>query len=163
MSGDPVLVPIARIRCTEEVCPRRVGEVVAMIAQRRAWTHPICIEGTVGALLDGHHRHAAARMLGLARVPVRIFDYAEVELLSWRTGAPPTRAEVLARAVSGELFPFKTTRHVFPNRFMPPISLEELIPDEAATAAVGEPAHVRSAPLRYAGPAAAAERERWRV
>jgi hypothetical protein len=113
---DCVLLPVALLRPTEETVPARVRAVVAMILEAEAWTQPICIEGTVNALLDGHHRLAAARALRLVRVPVHVFDYAEVELLSWRATLAPTRADVLARALSGRLYPDKTTRHVFPPR-----------------------------------------------
>ncbi|MCJ2081732.1 ParB N-terminal domain-containing protein [Methylobacterium sp. J-090] len=113
---DCALFPVKLLRPTEEAIPARAREVVAMILADQAWKQPICIEGTVHALLDGHHRLVAARELGLVRVPVQVFDYAEVELLSWRPDFAPTRAEVLARALSGELYPPKTTRHVFPPR-----------------------------------------------
>ena len=127
MTGpDCLLLPVRLLRPTEETIPARVREVVAMILAEQAWTQPICIEGTVHALLDGHHRLAAARELGLVRVPVHVFDYDEVELLSWRPEVAPTRAEVLARAVSGRLYPHKTTRHVFPPRPARPVPLASL-------------------------------------
>ena len=113
---DCVLLPVGLLRPTEETVPARVRAVVAMILEAEAWTQPICIEGSVNALLDGHHRLAAARVLRLVRVPVHVFDYAEVALLSWRATLAPTRADVLARALSGRLYPDKTTRHVFPPR-----------------------------------------------
>lgn len=127
MTGpECLLLPVRLLRPTEETIFARVREVVAMILAERAWTQPICIEGTVHALLDGHHRLAAARELGLARVPVHVFDYDEVDLLSWRPEIAPTRAEVLARAVSGTLYPHKTTRHVFPPRPARPVPLAAL-------------------------------------
>jgi hypothetical protein len=108
------LLPLDAIRPTEEILPERVAEVVAMIRTRDAWTQPIAVETSSLALLDGHHRLAAARILGFARVPVRLFDYREVELTSWRPDYAPTPAEVIARARSGQLYPHKTTRHRFP-------------------------------------------------
>ncbi|WP_167350788.1 ParB N-terminal domain-containing protein [Methylobacterium variabile] len=127
MTGpDCILLPVRLLRPTEETVPARVREVVAMILAEQAWTQPICVEGTVHALLDGHHRLAAARDLGLAQVPVHVFDYAEVDLLSWRPEIAPTRAEVLARAVSGALYPHKTTRHIFPPRPVRPVPLASL-------------------------------------
>lgn len=122
-----LLLPPAMIRPTEAILPERVDAVVAMVLERGAWTRPICIEGTVHALLDGHHRLEAARRLGLARVPVHVFDYAEVGLASWRADHAPTRAEVLARARSGDLFPHKTTRHAFPGHPARPVPLSDLI------------------------------------
>lgn len=107
------LVPPSLLRPTEEIAPARVGEVIALILDRQGWTQPICVECDTLAVLDGHHRLTAAIQLGLARVPVRLYDYASVQLISWRPEITPTREEVLRRALSGRLYPPKTTRHIF--------------------------------------------------
>lgn len=107
------LVPPSVLRPTEEIAPARVGEVIALILDRQGWTQPICVECGTLAVLDGHHRLTAAIQLGLARVPVRLYDYAAVHLTSWRPEITPTREEVLRRALSGRLYPPKTTRHSF--------------------------------------------------
>ncbi|PXW65328.1 ParB N-terminal domain-containing protein [Methylobacterium sp. B4] len=107
------LVPPSVLRPTEEIAPARVGEVIALILDRQGWTQPICVECDTLAVLDGHHRLTAAIQLGLARVPVRLYDYAAVHLTSWRPEITPTREEVLRRALSGRLYPPKTTRHSF--------------------------------------------------
>jgi hypothetical protein len=113
--SDPTLALVAPsdLRPTEAVCPEQVRAVIALMVAHQAWTQPICVERTTLAILDGHHRHAAALQLGLARVPVRTFDYGQVELGSWRADWHPTRADVLRRARTGALYPPKTTRHAF--------------------------------------------------
>ncbi|GJE57057.1 MULTISPECIES: ParB N-terminal domain-containing protein [Methylobacterium] len=114
MNTDEIrLISPLDLRPTEEISLGRVREVIAMIVARQAWTQPICLERTTLAILDGHHRHAAAIQLGLRRVPVRVFAYEAVELASWRAEIHPTRDEVLRRARAGELYPPKTTRHSF--------------------------------------------------
>ncbi|KMO14230.1 ParB N-terminal domain-containing protein [Methylobacterium platani] len=112
MSPLSLLPPLA-LRPTEETDPGRIGEVIALILDAQAWTQPICVERDTLAVLDGHHRLAAAIQLGLARVPVRTYDYAAVPLASWRPEVAPTRDEVLRRALAGRLYPPKTTRHTF--------------------------------------------------
>lgn len=107
------LIPPRLLRPTEETVRGRIGEVIALILAEQAWTQPICVERDTLAVLDGHHRLAAAIQLGLARVPVRLYDYDTVPLASWRTGIVPTRGEVLRRALTGHLYPPKTTRHHF--------------------------------------------------
>lgn len=107
------LLPPAALRPTEEIVPARVGEVIALILERQAWTQAICVEADTLAVLDGHHRLTAAIQLGLARVPVWLYDYATVQLASWRPEFTPTREEVLHRAIGGYLYPPKTTRHLF--------------------------------------------------
>lgn len=123
---DFALLQRCDIRPTEEILLDRVAEVVAMIRGRRAWTRPIAVEASSRALLDGHHRLAAAAILGLERVPVQFFDYDEVELTSWRVDFAPTRREVIDRALSGRLYPHKTTRHHFPARPAVVIALDAL-------------------------------------
>lgn len=134
-----VLMPLTSIRPTEETIAARVREVIAMLLRDRVWTQPICVEGTLTALLDGHHRLAAAQELGLSRIPVHVFDYAKVERDSWRPDVSPTRAEVLRRAESGDLYPYKTTRHTFPYMPVRPVSLTALM---AALASQDAPATV---------------------
>jgi L-serine kinase (ADP) len=165
MTGlDHVLLPPTLIRPTEEICPDRVGEVVEMVLERQAWTRPICIEGSVLALLDGHHRLAAARVLGLARVPVHIFDYADVALASWRPDVVPTRTEVLARALSGELYPHKTTRHAFPDRPMRPVPLAALVEGRVRTVEAARQRRLHPGmTTRQSGPAEPARPRRKRI
>ncbi|SEP50523.1 ParB-like nuclease domain-containing protein [Methylobacterium sp. ap11] len=115
------LIPPRLLRPTEETVRGRIGEVIALILTEQAWTQPICVERDTLAVLDGHHRLAAAIQLGLARVPVRLYAYATVPLASWRPGIVPTRGEVLRRALAGHLYPPKTTRHRFAPE--PPISV----------------------------------------
>lgn len=115
MTGmDLVLIPPSDLRPTEAFHPDQVRTVIALIVKAQAWTQPICVERETLAILDGHHRHAAAMQLGLARVPVRLFEYDRVELGSWREDWCPIRTDVLRRARDGDLFPPKTTRHTFP-------------------------------------------------
>jgi len=121
------LVAPSDLRPTEAVCPDQVRAVIALVVADQAWTQPICVERTTLAILDGHHRHAAALQLGLARVPVRAFDYGEVELGSWRAEWRPTREDVLRRARTGALYPAKTTRHFFAAFTGIPLPLTRLI------------------------------------
>jgi hypothetical protein len=111
--GKIELVPPSLLRPTEEIAPARVGEVIELTLDRQAWTQPICVECNTFAVLDGHHRLNAAIQLGFARVPVRVFDYATVQLDSWHPEIVPTREDLLRRALDGLLYPPKTTRHIF--------------------------------------------------
>lgn len=128
MTGpDFVLVPPSALRPTEAFHPDQVRAVIALIVAGQAWTQPICVERVTLAILDGHHRHAAALQLGLARVPVRMFDYDQVALGSWRDDWCPTREEVLRRARDGDLYPPKTTRHTFAAGETTPLALARLV------------------------------------
>jgi ParB-like chromosome segregation protein Spo0J len=81
-------------------------------------------------ILDGHHRYAALVRLGARRIPVAFVDYKDpkIRIESWRAQeTPPTKAEVVARAVAHHLFPPKTTRHPLLNAFREwPVSVAQL-------------------------------------
>ncbi|GEO99312.1 ParB N-terminal domain-containing protein [Methylobacterium haplocladii] len=128
MNADEIrLMSPLDLRPTEQIIPGRVRDVIAMIVTRQAWTQPICLERTTFAILDGHHRHAAAIQLGLGRVPVRILAYDDVALTSWRAEIRPTREDVLRRARAGELYPPKTTRHFFEAKASETFCLQALL------------------------------------
>ena len=121
------LSPLA-LRPTEESIPDRIREVIALIVAQQAWTQPVCVERDSLALLDGHHRRAAALQLGFARIPVYLYDYAEVDIRSWRADMAPTKAEVVLRAETGRLYPHKTTRHIFTGNAAIDVGLRDLLP-----------------------------------
>ena len=67
-------------------------------------------------VLNGHHRLAALQELGARRAPAWVVEYEgeAVVLERWpgaRVETHPTKAEVVERALRGDLFPPKTTRH----------------------------------------------------
>ena len=130
------LLPPLALRPTEETRRDRIAEVVALILERQAWTQPICVERRTLAVLDGHHRLAAAIQLGLARVPVQLYDYASVQLGSWRPEITPTLDEVLRRALSGCLYPPKTTRHIFASAEPSLVDIRHLVPGRSAASAI---------------------------
>lgn len=103
-------VPIAQLRDHEEVEPERVRSLASEIQKHRR-VAPLLVEKTHHVILDGHHRKEALRLLGFTRVPCVRVDYAHVQLGHWRSDLAPTKEEVIQRALRGERFPPKTTRH----------------------------------------------------
>ena len=128
---EPFLLPPLALRPTEETIRGRIGEVIGLILDAQAWTQPIRVERDTLAILDGHHRLAAAIQLGLVRVPVLTYDYATVPLASWRPEIHPTRDEVLHRALAGRLYPPKTTRHTFVPELLATVELMRLLSRQA--------------------------------
>ena len=116
MSDRPIfrLVPIAELKDHEEVDPAKVDQLVEDIRRRQAVADPVWVALGSGVILNGHHRVAALRRLGAHRVPAWMVDYhsASVRLGRWGNGPPISKAEVERRALHGERFPPKTTRHV---------------------------------------------------
>jgi hypothetical protein len=65
--------------------------------------------------MDGHHRLAAALLLGLSRVPALLLDYGIVDVVAARDDFIVTPDAIVARAYARDLYPPKTTRHLFPS------------------------------------------------
>lgn len=105
-------IAIHRLLPHEEVSHNHVIKLVEDIRQMDI-INPILVEKNHMVILDGHHRFAAAKILGLSEVPAHLVDYDSVELLFWKDGAQYTKQEVIERAQKGILFPCKTTRHIY--------------------------------------------------
>ncbi len=104
-------VPISKLLDHEEVESHRVRKLVREI-QRSGRVMPILVEKNYNIILDGHHRKEALKRLGFKKIPCLRADYAHVQLDSWRSSLSLTKEDVIRRALKGERFPPKTTRHI---------------------------------------------------
>lgn len=121
------LVNPESLRHIEGFSPKRVEWLTQKILDEGVWTRPLCIERTHLLALDGQHRMEVALRLGLARVPCLLFDYDEVEVWSLRDNHAVSRALVIERSLSGDIYPYKTAKHRFPREVAPiAIPLDEL-------------------------------------
>lgn len=107
------ILPIDLLRGHEEHDGAKVEELAAQILRVGKLIHPIWVSRNTWVILNGHHRVAAFRMLGLKWIPAWVFDYDGdlVRLGRWTPGPPIEKAEVVYRAHQGRPFPPKTTRH----------------------------------------------------
>lgn len=86
---------------------------------------PVVVDEATHVILDGHHRFAALQRLGCRLVPCHLVDYNDpaIRVVRWDDGAPMDKRELVARAMAGELYPIKTSRHTtlrrLPNRATP--------------------------------------------
>jgi hypothetical protein len=112
-SFEIIKFKIADIRPTEETAPSRVEALTTDIAITGVWTHPLLVEATVCALMDGHHRLAVAKLLGLELVPAILLSYDDprVHLEAWSPQHSVSPELIKQRALSGDLLPYKSTRH----------------------------------------------------
>jgi L-serine kinase (ADP) len=137
------LVPIERLRAHEQIDESDLPELIASIARSGVFAHPIWVARGSFVILNGHHRVEALRRMGAARVPAWLLDYDSdlVSLEPWRPGPAISKTEVVRRALHGELFPPKSTRHAIRAELPAhPTPLAEIVP--------------RPAGDRYEGPSA---------
>lgn len=107
------IVAAATLLPHEQIDPADVERLSHEIQRQGMVQEPIWVSRE-GVILNGHHRYAALRKLGVHSVPAWVVDYPDpaMELARWGPGLPPTKDEVIAHARAG-LYPPKTTRHVW--------------------------------------------------
>lgn len=114
MNGMQVdLHPVSDLKHIEGFSAKRVEWLMDKIVHETVWTKPLALDDTHGIVLDGQHRMEVAKALDLKRVPVVCFRYADVPLRSLRDNHSFTWEDVVERALSGDIYPYKTVKHDF--------------------------------------------------
>ncbi|MDO6482019.1 ParB N-terminal domain-containing protein [Shimia thalassica] len=108
------IFPFDKIKPTEEYAEAHSKYLREEIEITGIWTHPLLVDSKAHALMDGHHRYHAARVLGLHAVPVILLNYNDpsVELKSWLPGLSYTPEMIWDICRNGTLLPMKSTRHI---------------------------------------------------
>lgn len=107
-------VSLVLLREHEQVESERLHQICEEIQREGRLRHPILVDKRSGVILDGHHRFRAYRELGFETIPCVLVDY-QSDIVSVRSRRPDiavSKDEVIRRALSGELFPPKTTQHI---------------------------------------------------
>jgi hypothetical protein len=130
--SDVRLVPLEWLKPHEEIKVKNMKKLLDMTLRWDGFTKPLIVDIATGAILDGHHRHAVAIRLELARIPVIVVDYfadESIDLDLWPASELDeiSKQDVVDMALSDQLYPPKTTRHRIAD-YLPPIhvSLEKL-------------------------------------
>lgn len=108
------LVVLHAIRPNERYDEAHAYALATQIERMQVWTTPIALERHTLAVMDGHHRLAAAKYLGLTYIPCLLLDYSLVSVEASRAHFRVDPDEIIRRAVQYDLYPPKTTRHIFP-------------------------------------------------
>lgn len=108
---DLVLVRIDLLKPHEQIIIDYLNEIIRSIREKGYNGPPIIVERDHYIILDGHHRVNALKELQARWVPVLLVRYQSniLTLTSWRHGVNVSRHEVVRRALSGKLYPPKTT------------------------------------------------------
>jgi hypothetical protein len=108
------LVPIHELKEHEEIIPEHLRELREEIVSDGVLIRPIAVTREHLIVLDGHHRLNILKELGCARIPAFLVDYRspDVVVASWREGVTITKEMVVEAALSGRVFPPKTTKHL---------------------------------------------------
>lgn len=80
-------------------------------------------------IIDGHHRYFALIAMGVKSIPVNTIHYSSERILTHENpGMAVPKIDLILSAKNGNLYPPKTTKHVFlkDNKISPIILLSEL-------------------------------------
>ena len=116
------IVPISFLKPLEKVFPMHLGNLEAMINKDGFMLKAIIADKKTGIVLDGSHRYVYLLKNGYKEAPVRYVDYLSDDI---RVGtrlehrffvngtAGISKEECINRALSGNIYPPRTTRHFF--------------------------------------------------
>lgn len=136
------LVDIAWLKAHEEIVSwERVSGLKKATLSWDAYTEPLLVDIKTGAILDGHHRYTVGVQLRLKQLPAVLVDYLgddtiAVDVWPGCGRSKLTKDEVIAMALSPNVFPPKTSRHRF-TESLPPISIPLSILRQNPTPIVG--------------------------
>lgn len=109
------MVDVADLKHIEGFSKKRVQWLRDKIVQEGVWIKPVALDAEHGLVLDGQHRMEVAKALGLKRIPAIRYEYSAVKVWSLRPGKHDfTWETVVQRALAGDVYPYKTVKHEFP-------------------------------------------------
>jgi len=120
-----LLNPLKILR-TEHHCEERADTLFHKIITEGIWSVPLTVEKNSLCLMDGHHRLQVALRLELDFVPCVLIDYSEVDVQTRRSNMIVTPEEIIKRGLAGNLYPEKSTRHMFKKDFSCHLPLNSL-------------------------------------
>ena len=110
-------VDIAWLKEHEQiVSEERVKKLHDAIVEWNEYRLPLLVDSQSGAILDGHHRYAVGRIMGLSKLPVLLVDYLNDDSVSvdvWPDCGLDslTKEDVVKMALSDKVYPPKTSKH----------------------------------------------------
>lgn len=104
---------VSQLRPSECVNEGRVESLARKIASDGKWLHPLLVEADNLVVMDGHHRLAASKLLGLSYLPCILLSYQHplLTVTSWADSRPFDPTKIVEAGISGNLLSFKSTKH----------------------------------------------------
>lgn len=117
------LIDCSRLRPHEETEKSRIEELVSEISCEGVLKYPVIVDKASMVILDGHHRVSVLAKLGCIFVPAYLVNYYDenIQVSDWGNASRSvacmskvTKESVVSAALTGHLFPPKTSRHIWP-------------------------------------------------
>ena len=94
----------------------QVDVMLKLMRENGTFHPPVLVDLATKVVLDGHHRLLASKALGCKRIPCFCVDYVNddsIRVESWRAAISVTKQQVIEMGLSPDVFPLKTTRHIY--------------------------------------------------
>jgi ParB-like chromosome segregation protein Spo0J len=114
--GEFELIAPDQLRPHEAIDVARLEHLIEEIKSAGTFYPPLLVDRTSRVILDGHHRWRASSRLAFALVPCYTVDYFNdptIRVMSRRPEIDVTKQSVIDMALSGHIYPEKTTRHMY--------------------------------------------------
>jgi hypothetical protein len=118
--GEIKIVSISDLRPHEEIIPENLEKVKDKIEKNGYLINPVIVDESSMVILDGHHRVRALGILGYSKIPAYVVNYSDkgIRVIQRRPEIPISKEIIVEKALAGEVFPCKTSKHVIPGRPM---------------------------------------------
>jgi len=122
------LIEIHKLKQHEKINKVNYNELLKKI-QTNGYVAPIVVDKKTLIILDGHHRCAVLKAMAFTTIPVHFVDYQNeiVKVSSWKKNEDLTKDEVVTMGMSKNLFPPKTSKHLFKYKKEIKIPLTEIV------------------------------------
>jgi endo-1,4-beta-D-glucanase Y len=110
------LVESQRLHPHEEYEEDKIQEVLKDIVHRKCVCEPVLVDDTHMVILNGHHRYESLKRLNTRYIPVFLVNYdsEDIKVERWPNAKDHvSKEEVIRRGISGQLYPPKTSKHMF--------------------------------------------------
>jgi len=108
------LIEIDKLKQHEQINEAYCNELLKDI-QINGYVEPIVVDKETFIILDGHHRYTILKLMKFKNIPVHLINYQDrgVKVSSWKKNENITKDEVITMGMSRNLFPPKTSKHLF--------------------------------------------------
>ena len=120
MNNRIVLIDIKKLKSHEETNKKHLQGLIIKIKQDGFLKNPVVVEDINFIILDGHHRVAALKQMGVDKIPAFLVDYKSnkirVTLRRKEFVINDIKQTVINYCKEGKIFPSKTTHHFIEGR-----------------------------------------------
>lgn len=112
------IIPIKKLKPHEKTNRINLKKIKCRLCEEGQLINPVIVDRDNLIILDGHHRVSALAELGYKKIAAYLVDYSSerIKVLPRRSNIKISKEIIIKKAQAGEVFPYKTSKHLIPNR-----------------------------------------------